>query len=353
MAVAQHWMAMRKRAKIITIGMFFAFASALGQSRYGLSCYGDACIAVDRNAQSRMTSARSICGSGETSIVYPKNNKPSAAEMATYWRDIFAAQRIAESGYREVSDCAQADLILKITVDTGGGSISLLVTDADSGDSVFSETRTIQDTRSDLTHAAQHFLDDVRSARIAAQAESARLAEEYRQQQEAETSKREQQRCRAEFDLLKQNIIALTEVQHIGLPQEIRDQVAAHNGRCTNPISVELIQQQQTAEAKARADQEETAQKQALREKRAAQLEKEKADAFAAYTHQLSDAPFVPPVEGWAHEAGLGTVRWYTILPGAGSASNCHFAMDGSHPALDCLGREGRNDYSIITVGIF
>lgn len=264
--------------------------------------------------------------------------------MAIYWRDIRAADRIAESGHREVIDCAQADLVVKITVDTLSDSISLLVTDADSGDSVFSETRTIQDKRSDLIHAAQHFLDAVKSARRAAQVEQTRLAEEYRQRQEAEAAKREQQRCQAEFDSLKQNIIAYTEVQHIGLPQEIREQIAAHNSRCTNLVSVELIEQQQTAEAKARADQEEAAQKQALREKRAAQLEKEKLDAFAAYTHQISDAPFVPPVAGWAHEAGLGTARWYTILPGTGFTSNCHFAMNGSHPALDCLGSEGRND---------
>ena len=38
MAVAEHWMALSKRPRIIAIGMFFAFASALGQSRYGLSC---------------------------------------------------------------------------------------------------------------------------------------------------------------------------------------------------------------------------------------------------------------------------------------------------------------------------
>jgi len=292
-----------------------------------------------------MANARTICGSGDTSILYPKTNKPRADEMTIYWRDIYAAERIAKSSYRELGDCAQADLVVRITLDTLNDNISLLVTDGDSGDSVFSETRTIQDKRSDLVHAAQHFLDAVKGSRLAAQAEQTKLGEEYRQQQEAEAAKREQQRCQAEFNSLKQNIIAYTAVQHIGLPQEIREQIAAHNGRCTNPVSVELIEQQQTAEARARADQEEAAQKQALREKRAAQLEKEKVDAFAAYTHQISDAPFEPPVEGWAHEAGLGTARWYTILPGTGSTANCHFAMNSSHPALDCLGREGRNDY--------
>jgi hypothetical protein len=161
-----------------------------------------------------MTSARTICGSGETSILYPKKNKPNADEMAIYWRDIYAAQRIAESGYRAVIDCAKADLIVKITLDTLNDNISLLVTDADSGDSVFSETRSIQDSRSDLVHAAQHFLDHVKNARVAAQAEQARLAEEYSQQQKAEAAKREQQRCQAEFASLKQNIIAYAEVQH-------------------------------------------------------------------------------------------------------------------------------------------
>jgi hypothetical protein len=92
----------------MVLGLFFAFTSASGQSRYGLSCYGDACTKVDQKAESRMTNARTICGSGDTSISYPKNNKPSADEMAIYWRNIHAAERIAKSSYREVSDCAQA-----------------------------------------------------------------------------------------------------------------------------------------------------------------------------------------------------------------------------------------------------
>jgi hypothetical protein len=92
----------------MVLGLFFAFTSASGQSRYGLSCYGDACAKVDQKAESRMTNARTICGSGDTSISYPKNNKPSADEMAIYWRNIHAAERIAKSSYREVSDCAQA-----------------------------------------------------------------------------------------------------------------------------------------------------------------------------------------------------------------------------------------------------
>ena len=107
-------MAMRNRPTIVIFGLFFAFASALGQNRYGLSCYGDACTAIDHRAESRMTNARTVCGSGDTSILYPKTNKPSANEMAIYWRDIYAAERIAKSGYREVSDCAKAGTVLKL-----------------------------------------------------------------------------------------------------------------------------------------------------------------------------------------------------------------------------------------------
>ena len=336
---------MRNKLTIILLGSFFAAVSASGQSRYGLSCYGDTCTALDQKAKSRMTSARTVCGSGDTSILYPKKNKPRADEMTIYWRYIYAAESIAKSSYREVSDCAQADLVVKITLDTLNDSISLLVTDADSGDSVFSEARTVQDKRSDLIHAAQHFRDAVKTARFAAQAEQTRLAEDYRQQKEAEAAKLEQQKCETEFDSLKQNIIAHTEVQHVDLPQEIREQIAAHNRRCTNPISVEVVENQQKAEFEAKAAQEEAAREQAIREKRAAQFEKEKTDAFVAWTNQLVSAPFVAPAEGWTRESALGNARWYIILPKTGLASSCHFAVDGSHPVLDCLSSEGRNDY--------
>src|SRR5262249_44719308 len=175
--------------------LFLAIASALGQSRYGLTCYGDTCAVVDERAERRIVSARTLCGSGDTSILYPKKARPSSDEFAVYWRDIRAAERIAKSSYREVSDCSQADLILKITLDTLNDSVSLQVTDADSGDSVFSEIRAIQDKRSDLVHAAQHFRDAVKSARSAAQAEQEKLAAEYSRQQEAEAQKREEKRC--------------------------------------------------------------------------------------------------------------------------------------------------------------
>ena len=98
-------------------------------------------------------------------------------------------------------------------------------------------------------------------------------------------------------------------------------------------------------EVKAKANQEKAVRERELQEKRIAALEKEKVEAFAAYTHQISDTPFVPPVEGWTHEASLGTSRWYIILPKTGFASNGHFSLDGSHYVLDCLGIEGRNDY--------
>lgn len=95
----------------------------------------------------------------------------------------------------------------------------------------------------------------------------------------------------------------------------------------------------------ARVVQEQAAREQMAREKRAAQLEKQKTDAFAAWTNQVVNAPFLPPVEGWTHESALGTVRWYIILPRTGFAPSCHFTSNGPHPALDCLGSDGRNDY--------
>jgi hypothetical protein len=82
-------MAVIKNRLIATgAGLFFALAPALAQSRYGLNCYGDACVSVDEKAQSRMTNARTICYSGDSGIRYPKNNKPSADEMPSVLQDL-------------------------------------------------------------------------------------------------------------------------------------------------------------------------------------------------------------------------------------------------------------------------
>lgn len=180
MALAVQLRSCKTKLVVAGVGFFFAITPALAQSRYGLSCYGDSCSAVDKKAESRMTNARTICSSGDSSISYPKKNKPSAGEMTIYWVDIHAAERVAESGFRAVEDCAQADLIVKITLDTMDDSVELLITDGDSGDSVFSEKRSVQDKRSDLIRTAQHFRDAVKRAKYAVQAEQSRLAEEFR-----------------------------------------------------------------------------------------------------------------------------------------------------------------------------
>jgi hypothetical protein len=328
----------------ILVLTLFTTLSTLGQSRYGLSCYGDVCSGIDQKAERRMVTARTICGSSDTSILYRKQNKPTVDEASLYWRDIHSAERIAQSTYVEVTDCSKADLVIRISLDTLNDIVSLLVTDGDSGESVFSETRSIQDKRSDLVHAAQHFRDAVKNARLAAEAEQARLAEEYRQRQEAAATEREKQRCEAEFDSLKQSILKYVD-KNVDPLQDLQDQIAAHNSECLNPISEEAVKNQRIAELKGRAVQEEAAKEQVAREKRSAELEKEKAAALADWTKRVVSLPFVPPMEGWTHESSLGTARWYIILPKTGLAPNCRFANNGSHPVLDCLGSEGRNDY--------
>src|SRR5262249_11457976 len=200
----------------------------------------------------------------------------SSDEFAVYWRAIPAAGRIAKSRYREECDCSSADLILKTRLDKLNDSVSLQVTAADSGDSLFSEIRAIQDKRSDLVHAAQHFRDAVKSARSAAQAEQEKLAAEYSRQQEAEAQKREEKRCQAEFDSLKEKIVPYAELEHTAVPEELNEQITTHNGRCTNPITIELVKDQKKAEIKAKAVEEQAAREQAARQKRADQLEKEK-----------------------------------------------------------------------------
>lgn len=193
---------------------------------------------------------------------------------------------------------------------------------------------------------ASHWHEMVGDARAAARSAKVAVEAVEREQERQARLEEEARHCQAEFDALKENIIAYLEVQHVALPQTVLNQIAAHNNSCSMQITPEMVEQQEKAEADAKLAQEEAAREGALQEKRAALLEKEKADAFASWKQQLASMPFQPPVEGWTYAAGLGNALYYIILPDAGLAStNCHFSMDGSRPALDCLGGTGRNDY--------
>jgi hypothetical protein len=317
---------MKKRVSLIFV---LVAVPSFSQSNYGLSCYGDSCASVDQKAEQRMAGAKSICESGNSEVSWRKNSKPSATEMRYHWQNIHSSSLLAERGYILYTDCGHADLIVKIEIDTMYERVSLEVTDSESGEAVFRETRDIHDEESDLTHMAEHFHQASINAKAAV--EEARRAQERaaREQQRQADVEAAARRCHDEYETIKQTIDSHEDAQK---------QIDDHNARCSNQISVELVEKEEKAEANARLEQ-------SLREKREADLGKEKTDAFTAYTHIIADAPFAPPTVGWAHEVGLGTDNWYIVLPKTGFTNDCHFGLDRQHPVLDCLGAVGRNDY--------
>ncbi len=135
---------------VTSIVAVFAFVTpTMAQSKYGLSCIGDGCSTLDQKAATRMATAKTVCTSGNSGFSYSKKNVPSATEQRIYWQDINAAQRVAEYTYQVVYDCSKADLIIKTNLDLLMENVSLVVTDSDSGETVFTEFRSIQDTRND------------------------------------------------------------------------------------------------------------------------------------------------------------------------------------------------------------
>ena len=310
--------------------------------KYGLGrTYGaETCFSREQLALRRVAAAKTICMSANSEIQWNKNNK----EPSWAWGAIQAGEFVAIKGFA-VTGCEDAALVVKYLYDDAFQSVTMTVTDAESGAKVYEEIRNVADLRSDAVRIARHWqemVSDARASAVAARAEAER-AESERQRQAA--LEEESHRCETEFDSLKQNIIAYTQIQHVSLPQSIQDQIARHNETCANRISPEILAAQAKAENDGRIAQEKAARELAVREQYVAQLEKSKGDALAVWKQRLIDAPFTPPVESWTHEAGLGYARYYIILPETGFDPNCRFTVDGSSPALDCLGKAGRNDY--------
>lgn len=322
---------------------FVLVVPSMAQSKYGLSCYGDACAVVDQKAAARMASAESICSSGDSGFTYPKKDPPSKSTAQIYWEDIYAAQRIAVRDYRVVDDCAKADLIVKITLDTLLDNVSLSVSDGDSGEAVFIENRSIQDKRSDLIRAAQHFRDAVKTARLELQKQEERAEEAERERAERAKLEEKSRQCQIEFDSLKRMVLLYIDTS---MPQQVVNEIADHNRNCSNTLSPEKIRQQKKADDDARATQEAAAKEKAIKEKRAAELEKIKIDALSAFKQKLASTPFVSPAEGWMHVAHLTIdTKYYIILPGKGLDNDCRLFWHGKYPVLDCLGTIGRNEY--------
>lgn len=327
-----------KRATVILLILAATFSRAQ-TCRFGLGyAYGnDSCASREAVALQRVAAARSICMSGNTSVQWNKNSK----EPSWAWADLEAGELEAVKDFT-LQTCEHADLVVKYVYDDMSENVTINVTDADSGATVFEESRSVSDLRSDAVRMASHWHDMVIDAKAAkAAAEEAEREKEKQARLEYEAGQ-----CELRFNALKNSIIDYIEVQHVPLPQTVLNQIAAHNQSCpNNTISLEVVEQQEKADAAAKLAEEEAAKEKAAREQFAAYMEKERANALTAWKNRVALAPFVPPVEGWINAAELPNGSFYIILPGTGLTSNCHLTTDYSKPELDCLGVPGRDDY--------
>jgi hypothetical protein len=333
---------LRDRASLMILLCFLFALPGFAQSKYGLTCYGTSCSAVDQKAEERLVNARTICTSGETEISYPRKDVPPQSLMQVYWANIHAAELIAETDFQVQGDCSRADLILRITLDTVMEQVSLTVTDADSGDAVFQVNRSVQDSRNDLIRAAKHFRSAVAAAKESEQAR-ARWAQQRRQAEEetrqAEAYKQTHQ-CESDLTNLRQRIVLRSAEPSV--LQSLASDIQAHNSKCPQDSVDEALTRKIQTESS--AAQEKAVKERTLQEGNAERLKKVKEEAFAAWTQRIVSEPFVPPVDSWVQLTALPS-KFYLILPGSGFTSNCHVSMERQKSVLDCLGEPGHNYY--------
>lgn len=319
--------------------------------KYGLYTTSgpDGCSTLEAQALARVAAAKSICLSENSTVTWNKNSK----EPTWAWSAIAAGESTAVKDF-DVRACDHADLVVKYVYHDMTGTVRVTVTDADSGNTVFAEGRDVSDLRSDAIRMADHWLEMVTDARDAALAAQAAAAEAQREQAEAERQRKIQAKqqnqetaCAAEFDSLKQSVSQYADRPN-PLPIEVVNRMTVHNKNCPSHfISLRIVQEMRQADIDAEHQRQETE----LKEKRAALLDKEKADAFLAWKQRLATTPFVPPVAGWMEGIALPNLSYYIILP-SGPDSNCHFGTDNkSRPVVDCLGSAGRNNYVSVKNG--
>jgi len=330
-----------KRTAILFFLLIARFSCA-DACKYGLgdAYVTDSCSSRETEALRRVAAAKTICMSANSEVIWRKDTK----EPSWAWGAIRAGEVAAVKGFT-LEACERADLVVKYVYDDMSETVKINVTDAESSSTVFEESRNVSDLRSDSVRMATHWYEMVVDARAAARAAKAAAEEAERERERQAKLEEERRQCQAEFDSLKQTIIAYVDIQHAVLPQIIQNQLSAHNNSCTNTISVEIVKQQEQSEADAKFAREEAAKEKTLQEKRKALLDREKTEALAAWQQQVASAPFAPPAEGWMHATPQPKVPSYIILPKAGLSADCHFSWDGSKPVLDCLGAVGRNDY--------
>jgi hypothetical protein len=137
---------------------------------YGLGYYSssrEACLALQKKALRRVASAKTICYSGNSQVQWSKNNKQPMGAFTT----MRTGARIAMKGFTPLYACERADLVIRIDYNDISETVTLAVTDAESGDPVFREERSVSDLGSDVSRMASHFQAMLSDARAAAKAD--------------------------------------------------------------------------------------------------------------------------------------------------------------------------------------
>lgn len=148
----------------------FAVETSLADvCQYGLAAREGECPGIEKQALKRIASAKTICYSANSEVQWSKNNKEPVGAFAT----MRAGARSAMKGFTPLFSCERADLVVKIDYDaTSPEQVTLAVTDAESGDTVFRESRFVSDLSSDVTRMATHF-QKMRSDAVADQVAAA------------------------------------------------------------------------------------------------------------------------------------------------------------------------------------
>lgn len=362
MKLVQHIQGLFLTAVSLTLSTAYSPAIAQTQTcKWGLG-YGsqEACETKEALAASRMAQAKTICYSGDSEVHWNKHDK--SFNSADTLRIMRGAAEVAAQGYRFVFACEHSDLVIKLNADfLIESSVSINVTDADSGDTVFTETRAVQEEKNDLYRLALHFKDAHNEASRIAQEEAHAAVkameiarEQEREAQAAAQAAKADQQCAEEEASFRQNIISVaTTRRDSALPLMTQD-IVDHNQRCPHNVVVpEKVVAQYRAEAAAKEAAEQARVEQVRRDE-------ERKKVLSAWQQELAAAPFVVPVAGQMrldYQLPVPTGLYY-IIPSDGNPDRCAFLaqemkkLKGAKSAislgvLECP-RTGRQDYFVL-----
>jgi hypothetical protein len=162
---------MKGRLFVAVVSLMLPRVMLAEQCKWGLE-WGNAggkpsfsCSEIEALAAHRLVNAKRICYSDDSYVSWPKtSHKP---DTRASFENIHAAMSVAARGYVLVRSCKVADLVAKFEVDDRTDEVSLTVTDGDSNESVFHESRSIQNEANDLYRVAKHFQEACKEARTA------------------------------------------------------------------------------------------------------------------------------------------------------------------------------------------